>query len=167
MAAESLYEWRAAIEVAGWVVLGLFVVAGVLVALSVLRVPPQWDGERPRQSWTAWFGVVIAVEVTLIAGGQNLLDGVLGHPEWIPVWTLFVVGAHFWPFALILRVDAFHILAGALCVMAVVSAFAANLFDMASLWSVLPGFGAAAVFWGFTGWALHRMARGRSLASRN
>lgn len=81
MAAKGLYEWRAAIEVAGWVVLGLFVVAGVLVALSVLRSPPKWGRERPRRSWAAWFGVVIAVEVTLIAGGQNLLDGVSDTPS--------------------------------------------------------------------------------------
>lgn len=166
MAAESLYGWQTGIEVAGWVVLGLFVVAAAFVTLSVLRSPPQWRGERPRRAWAAWLGIVIAVEVTLIAGGQSLLNGVLGHPEWIPVWTLFVVGAHFWPFALILRVNAFRVLAGALCATAVVSALAANLAEMASLWSVVPGVGAAAVFWGFTGWALHRMARGRSLTAR-
>lgn len=166
MAAKGLYEWRAAIEVAGWGVLGLFVVAGVLVALSLLRTPPQWGRERPRHAWAPWFGVVIAVEVALIAGGQNLLHGTLGHPEWIPVWTLFVVGAHFWPFALILRMDAFRILAGSLCAVAVVSALVASLAGIASLWSVLPGFGGAAVLWGFAGWALHRMARGRSFASR-
>ena len=166
MAAKDLHAWRAAVEVAGWVVLVLFVVAGVVVARSVLRAPPQWGGKRPRTAWAAWFGVVIAVEVALIAGGQNLLIGSLGHPEWIPVWTLFVVGVHFWPFALILHVDAFHILAGALCAMAVVSALVASLVGMASLWSVLPGLGGAVVLWSFAGWALQRMARGRSLAWR-
>lgn len=82
------------------------------------------------------------------------------------MWTLFVVDAHFWPFALILRVNAFLVLAGALCATAVVSAFAASLAGTIALWWLLPGFGAAAVFWSFSGWALHRMARGRSLASR-
>lgn len=165
-AAKASHGWRTDIEAAGWVVLALFVVAGVIVALRALRTPPQWHGRRPRRAWAVWFGAVIAVEVVLIAGGQNLLNGILGHPEWIPVWTLLIVGAHFWPFAVILRVDAFRILAGALCAVAVASALAASLTGMASLWSVLPGVGGAAVFWGFTGWVLHRMAHGRSLASR-
>lgn len=104
---------------------------------------------------------MIAVEVVLIVGGQSLLSGTIGHPEWIPAWVLFVVGVHFWPFALILRVDAFHILSGALCAVAVASALLASLIGIAALWSVLPGFGGAAVLWGFCGWMLYRMARGR------
>ena len=165
-AAKGLHGWRPGIEDAGWVVMALFAVAGVFVAVNVPRTAPQWAGDRPRRAWAAWFGVVIAVEVALVLGGQALLNGPLGHPEGVPVWVLFVVGAHFWPFAMILRVDAFHILAGVLCAMAVVSALVAGVVGKASLWSVLPGLGGAAGLWGFAGWALLRMARGRSLASR-
>lgn len=165
LAAKALPEWRAAIEIAGWVMLGLFVIAGVLVARSVLRAPAtQWGGKRPRPGWAAWFVAVIALEVVLIVGGQSLLNGAIGHPEWIPVWALFVVGAHFWPFATILRVDAFRILAGALCAVAIVSALVASLIGIASLWSALPGLGGAAALWGFCGWMLYRMVRGRSSA---
>lgn len=156
----GLPAWRAPIEIAGWVVLGLFVVAGALVARSALRAPATpSSGRRPRRGWAVWFVAVIAVEVVLILGGQHLLGGVLGHPEWMPVWALFVVGVHFWPFAAILRVDAFHVLAGALCVTAVACALVASLMGIASLWSTLPGFGGAGVLWGFCGWMLYRMGR--------
>lgn len=165
-AAKDMGGWRTAIEFAGWVVLGLFVIAGMFVALRVPRHRSQWSRGRPRVAWAVWFAVLLAVEVALIAGGQNLLRGTLGHPEWIPVWTLFVVGAHFWPFALILKVDAFHVLAGALCAMAVVSAMVASLMGVSSLWSALPGLGGAAVLWGFTGWALYRLACGRGASLR-
>ncbi|MGH8080496.1 MAG: hypothetical protein ACREP7_07975 [Lysobacter sp.] len=169
LAARDLSGWRATLDIVGWVVLGVFVVAGVLVARNVLRSPSsQWGGkQRPRQGWGAWLAIVIAVEVALILGGQTLLSGTLGHPEWIPVWALLVVGAHFWPFALVLRMDAFHILAVALCAVAVVSAFVASLAGIASLWLILPGLGGAAALWGFCGWTLYRMARGRPLAWRN
>lgn len=167
LAAMDLSGWRAIIDIAGWVVLGVFVFAGILVARRALRTPAtQWDGERPRRGWPAWLVLVIAAEVVLLVGGQSLLSGTLGRPEWIPVWALFVVGAHFWPFALILRVDAFLVLAGALCAVALVSALVAGFVAVPSLWSILPGFGGAAALWGFCGWTLYRMASGRSLARR-
>lgn len=81
LAGEVLPGWRATIDIAAWGALGVFVVAGALVALSVGRAPPQWSGERPRPGWAAWLGVVIAVEVALIAGGRNLLGGTFGHRE--------------------------------------------------------------------------------------
>ncbi|QWF16969.1 hypothetical protein [Lysobacter capsici] len=163
LATKDLSEWRAGVEIAGWTILGLFVVAGVVVARTALRAPAaQWGGTRPRPGWAAWFVVVIAVEVALIVGGQSLLSGAVGHPEWIPAWALFVVGAHFWPFATILRVDAFRILAGALCAVATASALLAGFTSIASLWAALPGFGGTATLWGFCGWTLYRMAHGRS-----
>lgn len=163
LGARDLSAWRATIEIAGWGVLGLFAVAGMLVAWRGPRTSATpGSGRRPGRGWPAWLLLVIALEVVLIVGGQSLLGGRLGHPEWIPVWVLFVVGAHFWPFALILRVDAFHVLAGTLCAVAVISALVAGLVGIATLWSVLPGFGGAAVLWGFCGWTLYRTARGPS-----
>lgn len=161
-AGEALPTWRGAMEVAGSVVFGVFVVVGALVTLSAFRAPPQQRGERPRPASMVWFAVVIPMEIMLIAAGRHLLAGRLGHPEWIPAWTLFVVGAHFWLFALILRVRAFHKLAGALCATAFVSTIAASLAGVTPLWTILPGFGGAALLWGFAGWALGRVARGRS-----
>lgn len=167
LGARDMSSWRATIEIAGWLVLGLFAVAGMLVACRVPRTPAaRASGKRPVRAWAAWLLVVIALEVVLIVAGQSLLGGRFGHPEWIPVWVLFVVGAHFWPFALILRVDAFHVLAGTLCAVAVISALVAGLVGIATLWSVLPGFGGAAALWGFCGWTLYRAARGPSLERR-
>lgn len=163
--AEGLRGWRTVIEVAGWAVLGSFAITGVLVALQVLRSPPPSGGERPRTAWAVWCGVVILVEGALIGAGGNLLGGSLAHPEWIPVWTLFVVGAHFSPLAIIFRIGAFHKLAGAICAAAVISALIASLIGTATLWSVLPGLSGAAALWGFAGWALYRVAR-RALFNR-
>ena len=163
LAANALPAWRTEIGVVGWAVLGVFVVAAVFVARGTTRMPPQWAGVRPRKAWPLWLGVAIAAEVALIAGGHHLFKAVLARPECIPAWTLFVVGAHFWPFAVIFRMDAFRILSGALCAAAVFSAIAASVAGVESLWSVLPGFGGAAALWGFSGWALHLMARTRRM----
>lgn len=164
-AGEGLPGWQPILDAVGWVALAVFVIVGATVALRGVRTPPQPRGKRLSSARMAWFAVVIPLEVALIAVGQHLLGGSLARPEWIPVWTMFVVGTHFWPFALILRVSAFHTLAGGLCVVAAVSAFAAGLVGVASLWFVLPGLGGASVLWGFAGWPLNAMARGRSLAS--
>lgn len=160
IAAKDMGQWRTAVEFAGWVVFGLFVIAGTSIALRAPRHRPQRGAMRPRAAWVAWFGVLVVVEVALIAGGQNLLGGTYGHPEWIPVFTLLVVGAHFSAFAVILRIDAFHVLAGALCIVAIVSATVATLAGLPSLWWALPGLGGAVALWGFTGWALYRSAAG-------
>jgi len=160
-AAEALRGWQAAIDITGWVVSGSLAASAVFVALRTLRAPLPSGSTRPRPGWAAWCGVVLLVEGALIGAGGSLLGGSLGHPEWIPVWTLFVVGAHFWPFAVILRIDAFQKLAGAMCAAAAISALAASLVGAAPLWSVLPGLSGAAALWGFAGWAQYRMARGR------
>ncbi len=161
--AEGLPGWRTAIDITGWVVFGSLAASATFVALRVLRAPPPSDSMRPRPGRAAWCGVVILVEGALIGAGGNLLGGSLAHPEWIPVWTLFVVGAHFSPFAIIFRIGAFHKLAGAMCAAAVISALAASLIGAAPLWSILPGLSGAAALWGFSGWAQYRMARQRWL----
>lgn len=161
VAAEGLPGWRFAMDVTGWVVFGSLAASVTFVALRVLRDPPPSGGMRPRPRWVAWCGVVILAEGALIGAGGDLLGGSLAHPEWIPVWTLFVVGAHFWPFAIIFRMGAFHKLAGTMCAAAVLSALAASLSGAAPPWSVLPGLSGAAALWGFSAWAQYRMARGR------
>lgn len=162
-AGETLPAWQPFLDAAGWVVLGAFLLAGALLTWRVLRsgeAPPAGSGPPSKQGW---FPVVIIVEVALVIVGRNLLDGQLGHPEWIPVWTMVVVGAHFVPFGLLLGIRGFHVLAGALCAVAVVTAAAALLIGSVTAWYLMPGLGGAASLWGFAGWALARSARGRGL----
>lgn len=163
-AGTAIPGWQSALDTAGWVVFGAFVLAGILIVVRVLRSPvPEGAGGDGPPKW-GWFPVVIVVEVALIAGGHNLLNG-WDRPEWAPVWTMFIVGAHFVPFGLILRVRAFHVLAGALCAVAAVTVLAAGVSGSAGLWFLLPGFGGAAALWGFVGWALARTARGHAMAA--
>src|SRR5690606_693366 len=75
-------------------------------------------------------------------------------------WTLLVVGAHFVPFGMLLRIRAFHVLAAAMCAVAVAGALA-GLLGSPALWYVVPGFGRAAALWASPAWALLRVARGR------
>lgn len=159
-AADGLRGWRAVVDVAGWAVFGSLAASAVFVALRVLRAPPPSGGGRPRRGWAVWCGLVVLAEGALIGVGGNLLSGSLAHPEWIPTWTLFVVGAHFAPFAMIFRIGAFYRLAGAMCAAAVLSALVAGITGATPLWSILPGVSGAAALWGFTGWAQYRMARG-------
>ncbi|PSK96253.1 hypothetical protein CLV63_112136 [Murinocardiopsis flavida] len=164
-AGPAVPRWQAALDTAGWTVFGAFAAAGVLIAAAALRGPaPAAAGAGGPPKW-GWFPVVIAVEVALIIGGQNLLNGPWDRPEWAPVWTMAVVGAHFVPFGLVLRIRAFHVLACALCALAAVTVLAAAALGGTGAWYALPGFGGAAALWGFAGWALWRTARGRAMES--
>lgn len=151
-----------ALDLAGWLVVGGFLVAGAGVLVSVLRAPEPAGGTEtaPPRPHPGWFGLVIAVEVALIAVGNRLLHTSLDAPELSPVWTLLVVGAHFVPFGMLLRIRAFHVLAAAMCAVAVAGALA-GLLGSPALWYVVPGFGGAAALWAFPAWALLRVARGR------
>src|SRR5690606_13675896 len=151
-----------ALDLAGWLVVGGFLVAGAGVLVSVLRAPEPAGGTEtaPPRPHPGWFGLVIAVEVALIAVGNRLLHTSLDAPELSPVWTLLVVGAHFVPFGMLLRIRAFHVLAAAMCAVAVAGALA-GLLGSPALWYVVPGFGGAAARCASPAWALLRGARGR------
>ncbi|MDQ1630645.1 MAG: hypothetical protein QOC80_617, partial [Frankiaceae bacterium] len=128
-------------------VLAAMVVWGVVVWRAAPRLPHAPDARRGSASPTwAWCAVVV-VEVALIVGGQRVLTRVIHHAEWAPVWTLFVVGVHFVPFARIFGARTFNRLALALCALAAGTLVVAGMFGISSAWYTVPGFGGALILW--------------------
>lgn len=92
-----------------------------------------------------FFGTVVTIELALLFAGARILVGVLHHPEWVPTWTMLVVGAHFLPFARFFA--GFRLLGAALTGIALVTAIAGAVTDSATAWYAIPGLGGAVSLW--------------------
>jgi hypothetical protein len=152
--------WQHSLEVGGWVVLLLFLAASIWITLRVFRKPVYRSGQLPIRTWYIWFVILIIVEIRMIALG-NLFLQENNVVNWKPAWILFIVGAHFWGFAFIFRIRSFNWLAATTCSASVLSVLMSRFFQSDSLLYFLTGLSGALSLWGFTGWALYRMANGR------
>ncbi|QQQ79314.1 hypothetical protein IOD16_13335 [Saccharothrix sp. 6-C] len=106
--------------------------------------PP--GGGRSDSPFGKGYGIAVLLMLVAIFGGARLLAS-LDLARATPAWVLFVVGAHFAPFAKLFGSNRYLLLAALLCGTAV---FAVVLGAVGPEWAwrLVPGFGGAAVLWG-------------------
>ena len=148
----------------GWWFSGAVTVSGGGIALMVLGVViavglAGWvfrfgrsagqlpaGGGREDSPFGRTYGIAVLLMVVAIFAGSRLLT-VLELPQVVPAWVLFVVGAHFAPFAKLFGSNRFLLLAALLCVVGVL-AVGLGAAGLEWAWRLVPGFGGAAVLWG-------------------
>lgn len=130
-------------------------VVGVAIALGLtgwaLRfgrsgggLPP--GGGRADSPFGKGYGIAVLLMLVGIFAGSRLLAS-LDLPQATPAWVLFVVGAHFAPFAKLFGSNRYLLLAALLCGTAVL-AVVLGAIGLEWSWRLVPGFGGAAVLWG-------------------
>lgn len=102
-------RWRPLL-IAAWIVTLPLVVTAVGLVWANWDEPSALDTEAAR----SWFGVVVALEVTLSAVGAYVLSRV-GLSRWTSPWVCLVVGLHFVPLAVLFEAPGLHLL-GALLI---------------------------------------------------
>jgi hypothetical protein len=104
---------------AGWLDAGSALSALVAVAalVTAFRVPRERSA-MARPADNRRYGVIVGIETVLIVAGAVGL-GASGHPRWIAVWVLAVVGVHFVPLARPLHNRALYPLGALVCAAAV------------------------------------------------
>jgi len=111
--------------------------------------PPGADTSTGRRRFT----LVVAGECAAIAAAVNTFSR-SGRSQWIPAVICAVVGLHFIPLARLFRVPLYYATAAALCLVAATTMILGVTGAPASLWQVLPGFGAALALWATSASAL-------------
>jgi hypothetical protein len=96
---------------------GLAVAVAVAALVTAFRVPRDRAAMTERADRRR-YGITAGIEFALIAAGAAGL-GSSGHPRWIAVWVLAVVGAHFIPLAPPLHNWALYPLGLLVCAVAV------------------------------------------------
>lgn len=130
-------------------------VVGVVIALGltgwVFRfgrsgagLPP--GGGRSDSPFGKGYGIAVLLMLVGIFGGSRLLAS-LDLAQATPAWVLFVVGAHFAPFAKLFGSNRYLLLAALLCGTAAL-AVVLGAVGLEWAWRLVPGFGGAAVLWG-------------------
>ena len=133
----------------------IFLVLGVVIALGLAGwvfhfgrsgggLPP--GGGRGESPFGQKYGIAVLLMVVGIFAGSRLLT-VLELPQAVPAWVLFVVGAHFAPFAKLFGSNRYLLLAALLCGVGVL-AVVLGAAGLEWAWRLVPGFGGAAVLWG-------------------
>jgi hypothetical protein len=93
-----------------WLRIGVLLSLLTTIAGGVL-VQRHWaDGTVFDDRTSPRFGIVVGIEVLLAAAGALLLAR-RGRSELTSAWIAFVVGAHFVPLAIILKIPALHVVA--------------------------------------------------------
>ena len=124
-----------AVGLAGWV---------LRFGRSARQLPP--GGGREDSPFGRTYGIAVLLMVVGIFAGSRLLT-VLELPQAVPAWVLFVVGAHFAPFAKLFGSNRYLMLAALLCGVGVL-AVGLGAAGLEWAWRLVPGFGGAAVLWG-------------------
>ncbi|MFJ8959712.1 hypothetical protein ACIRG5_10000 [Lentzea sp. NPDC102401] len=129
--------------------LGLVIAVGLVgwvfrFGRSARQLPA--GGGRGASPFGKTYGIAVLLMVVAIFAGSRLLT-VLDLPQAVPVWVLFVVGAHFAPFAKLFGSNRFLLLAALLCGVSVLAA-GLGAAGLEWAWRLVPGFGGAAVLWG-------------------
>lgn len=134
---------------------GVVMVVGAVVAVGLVawvfrfgrfaRLLPAGGG-RADSPFGAKYGIAVLLAVAAIFAGSRLLT-VFELPQAVPAWVLFVVGAHFVPFAKLFGSNRYLLLAAMLCG-AGVFAFVLGVAGLERAWRLVPGFDGAAVLWG-------------------
>lgn len=117
--------------------------AFVAILWFVVLRGPAVDQVRPSRVAVRTYGVCVAAMVVAIPVGAAIISNILDKPDAVVVWVVFVVGAHFLPFAHAFGVPVFRWLAVSLIVVAVVAAVSTLAFDsvvVAGWTGVVAGF---------------------------
>ncbi len=118
----------------------MFVNAGVVPFSSVWRIlaalafaaimwfvvlrGPEVHQEPPSRRALRIYGFSVVAMLIAIPLGASVLINVLDRPNAVLVWVIFVVGAHFWPFARAFELPVFGWLSASLVLVAVIGAIA-------------------------------------------
>lgn len=92
------------------------------------------------------FNLIVLAEVVGIAAIITVLSR-MGHSEWIAASICAAVGLHFVPLARLFRVRLYDATAAALCVAGGATFALGAAGAPASVWQLVPGFGAALTLW--------------------
>ncbi|MEO6881275.1 MAG: hypothetical protein ABI181_10075 [Mycobacteriaceae bacterium] len=147
--------WRAAAAVAFVAVIWFVVLRGP----EVEQAPPSRDAVRT-------YGFAVVAMVVAIPVGARILSDVLDRPSAVLVWVVFVVGAHFLPFAHAFHLPVFRLLAASLVVVAIIGAvptLTSNSEAAAGWTGVAAGF--VLLFFSAAGPHLSRSSAARSAGS--
>lgn len=98
------------------------VVAAVAIVWFVVVRGPSVEHEPPNRDAVRTYGFSVTAMIVLIPVGASVITNVLDKPNAVVVWVVFVVGAHFVPFARAFDLTVFHWLAAAMMLVAVVGA---------------------------------------------
>lgn len=91
---------------------------------AVIRTRNHPTRPRPPAEALRVYWICVVAEVVAIPLGNQVLVRVFDRPDLTPVWVVFVVGAHFLPFARAFRVPLFTGLGVALIVVALIGGLA-------------------------------------------
>ncbi|AXT84884.1 hypothetical protein C6I20_06540 [Aeromicrobium sp. A1-2] len=103
----------------------------VIIWFVVLR-GPEVQQALPSRSALRTYGVAVSVMIVAIPLGAAFISNVLDRPDTVLVWVVFVVGAHFLPFARAFTMPVFRWLATSMIVISVVGAIPALASDSAT-----------------------------------
>lgn len=103
--------WRIAAVVAAAAIVWFVIVNGP----EVTHAPAGREAVRT-------YGFAVTGMVVAIVLGASFIGNVLEAPDTVPIWVVFCVGAHFWPFASAFALPVFRVLAAALMLVALVGA---------------------------------------------
>ncbi len=103
--------WRVAAVLAAAAIVWFVIVRGPAVA-----------HEPARREAIRAYGFAVTGMVVAIVLGASVISNVLDAPDAVPIWVVFCVGAHFWPFASAFALPVFRALAAALVLVALVGA---------------------------------------------
>ena len=81
---------------------------------------PRSHPEPPSRAALRTYGISVTAMVVLIPVGASVITNVLEKPNAVVVWVVFVVGAHFVPFARAFDLPVFTWLAASMMLVAVV-----------------------------------------------
>lgn len=124
-----------------WRIVG--VVAFAAIAWFVVLRGPEVDQAPPSRAALRTYGISVAAMVVALLVGARIIGDVLDRPNAVLVWVVFVVGAHFLPFARAFHLPVFQWLAASLVVVSVIGAvpaLASNSATAAGWTGVVAGF---------------------------
>jgi hypothetical protein len=107
-------------------------IAGVVAFAAVLWFVvrgPQLTPAPPSREALRTYGVSVIAMIEALPVGGAVITNVLNKPNAVLVWVVFVVGAHFLPFARAFQLPVFLFLSLSLVVVSVVGAVTALAFD--------------------------------------
>jgi hypothetical protein len=104
-------------------------VAGFAAVTAVLVRGPRVEQPAPSRSAMRIYWLCVAGEVAAIPLGAAVVSGALHSPSAVVAWVVFVVGAHFGPFARVFGLPLFGWLAGALLLLGAVGLVLALTVD--------------------------------------
>ncbi len=145
---------RSALSSVVWVpvlLVGVAILTALMIGAFRLRrsatgLPASAPDVPGRPRWQRRFTFVVAGEWVAIIAAVNIIAAT-GRSQWIPAVICATVGVHFAPLARLFTVRLYYATALALCSVAAATLIAGVSGAPASLWTTLPGFGAALTLW--------------------